>query len=176
MDACSQHSLTAVAALPPALLHTVRLARWRGWRTWPEMLLVILHVAYAFVPLGFAAISIGALGFVEERSVMHVLTVGAIAAMMLSGHDPRAAGHTGYRLPASRFDGRLLRRGRDVGTVGAAGGNTSRRCSEPLCRLRKRVDPGLLRCSALSMARSWRRKRRVVPGRGVGFQPHKSAS
>lgn len=97
------HSLTAVAALAAALLHTVRLARWRGWRTWPEMLLVILHVAYAFVPLGFAAISIGALGFVEERSVMHVLTVGAIAAMMLAVMTRASRGHTGYPLTASRL-------------------------------------------------------------------------
>jgi uncharacterized protein involved in response to NO len=97
------HSLTAVAALAAALLHTVRLARWRGWCTWPEMLLVILHVAYAFVPLGFAAISIGALGFVEERSVMHVLTVGAIAAMMLAVMTRASRGHTGYPLTASRL-------------------------------------------------------------------------
>ncbi|MCG5485129.1 MAG: NnrS family protein [Sinorhizobium meliloti] len=97
------HQLTAVAALTAALLHTVRLARWRGWRTWPEMLLAILHVAYAFVPLGFAAIGIGALGFVEERSVMHVLTVGAIAAMMLAVMTRASRGHTGYPLTASRL-------------------------------------------------------------------------
>lgn len=97
------HSFTAVAAFAAALLHTVRLARWRGWCTWPEMLLVILHVAYAFVPLGFAAIGIGALGFVEERSVMHLLTVGAIAAMMLAVMTRASRGHTGYPLTASRL-------------------------------------------------------------------------
>lgn len=97
------HPFTAVAAFAAALLHTVRLARWRGWRTWPEMLLVILHVAYAFVPLGFAAIGIGALGFLEERSVMHVLTVGAIAAMMLAVMTRASRGHTGYPLTASRL-------------------------------------------------------------------------
>ncbi|MDW9507366.1 short-chain dehydrogenase [Sinorhizobium meliloti] len=97
------HPVTAVPAFAAALLHTVRLARWRGWRTWPEMLLVILHVAYAFVPLGFAATGIGALGFVEELSVMHVLTVGAIAAMMLAVMTRASRGHTGYPLTASRL-------------------------------------------------------------------------
>ncbi|MDX0929794.1 short-chain dehydrogenase [Sinorhizobium medicae] len=97
------HPVTAVAAFAASLLHTVRLARWRGWRTWPEMLLIILHVAYAFVPLGFAAIGIGALGFVEEHSVMHVLTVGAIAAMMLAVMTRASRGHTGYALTASRL-------------------------------------------------------------------------
>ncbi|AFL52403.1 uncharacterized protein involved in response to NO [Sinorhizobium fredii] len=97
------HPITAVAALAAALLHTVRLGRWRGWATWPEMLLVILHVAYAFVPLGFAAIGFGALGLVEERSVMHVLTVGAIAAMMLAVMTRASRGHTGHPLTASRL-------------------------------------------------------------------------
>ncbi|ASY60800.1 NnrS family protein [Sinorhizobium sp. CCBAU 05631] len=95
--------VTAVVAFAAALLHTVRLARWRGWVTRPEMLLVILHVAYAFVPLGLAAISFSALGLVEERSVMHVLTVGAIAAMMLGVMTRASRGHTGYPLTASRL-------------------------------------------------------------------------
>ncbi|OAP35114.1 short-chain dehydrogenase [Sinorhizobium glycinis] len=97
------HRITAVAGLGAALLHTVRLARWRGWATYPEMLLVVLHVAYAFVPLGFAAIGFGALGFVEEHSVMHVLTVGAIASMMLAVMTRASRGHTGHPLSASRL-------------------------------------------------------------------------
>ncbi|WP_018236966.1 NnrS family protein [Ensifer sp. BR816] len=92
---------TALAGLVAASLHAVRLARWRGWATWPEMLLVILHIAYAFVPLGFAAIGFSALGLVEEHSVMHVLTVGAIAAMMLAVMTRASRGHTGHALTAS---------------------------------------------------------------------------
>src|SRR3954466_14382543 len=34
-------------------LHLVRLARWAGDRTFRERLLLILHVGYVFVPLGF---------------------------------------------------------------------------------------------------------------------------
>ena len=49
----------AIYALPfmlalAAMLHLVRLARWAGERSWRNPLLVILHVGYAFVPLGFA--------------------------------------------------------------------------------------------------------------------------
>ncbi|PDT85798.1 NnrS family protein [Sinorhizobium sp. BJ1] len=98
-----EHPATAVAGLAAASLHAIRLARWRGWATWPEMLLVILHVAYAFVPLGFAAIGFGALGVFEEHSVMHVLTVGAIAAMMLAVMTRASRGHTGHPLSASRL-------------------------------------------------------------------------
>ncbi len=35
------------------LLHLVRLGRWAGDRTFGERLVLILHVGYAFVPLGF---------------------------------------------------------------------------------------------------------------------------
>ncbi|PST20620.1 short-chain dehydrogenase [Mesorhizobium plurifarium] len=96
------HPITAVAALGAALFHIARLARWRGWATWPEMLLVVLHVAYGFVPLGFAAIAFSALGVVEERAVMHILTVGAIASMMLAVMTRASRGHTGHPLTASR--------------------------------------------------------------------------
>ena len=96
------HPATAVAGIAAAVLHAVRLARWRGWTTWPEMLLVVLHVAYAFVPLGFAAIGLAALGLVQEHSVMHVLTIGAVAAMMLAVMTRASRGHTGHPLTASR--------------------------------------------------------------------------
>jgi len=35
------------------VLHLIRLGRWAGDRTGRERLLLILHVGYAFVPLGF---------------------------------------------------------------------------------------------------------------------------
>ena len=98
-----EHALTALASLAAAVFHTARLARWRGLATWPEMLLVVLHVAYAFVPLGFAGIGFGALGLVDQRSVMHVLTVGAIASMMLAVMTRASRGHTGHPLTASRL-------------------------------------------------------------------------
>ncbi|HXV31661.1 MAG TPA: NnrS family protein, partial [Sinorhizobium sp.] len=95
--------VTAAAGLLAAVLHAIRLGRWNGRATWPEMLLVVLHVAYAFIPLGFAAIAFGATGLVEERSVMHVLTVGAIASMMLAVMTRASRGHTGHPLTASRL-------------------------------------------------------------------------
>ncbi|ODR90376.1 NnrS family protein [Sinorhizobium alkalisoli] len=97
------HAVTAAVGLIAATLHTIRLARWKGWSTWPEMLLVVLHIAYAFVALGFAAIALGAAGHVQEHSVMHVLTVGAIASMMLAVMTRASRGHTGRPLTASRL-------------------------------------------------------------------------
>ena len=39
-----------------------RLSRWRGAATWREPLLLVLHVAFGFVGLGFLAIAAAAVG------------------------------------------------------------------------------------------------------------------
>lgn len=97
-----EHPATAIAAGIAAVLHAIRLYRWRGWTVAPEMLLAVLHVAYAFIPLGLVSIGLSALGLIEERSVLHLLTVGAIAGMMLAVMTRASLGHTGRALTASR--------------------------------------------------------------------------
>uniref|UniRef100_UPI003342BD62 NnrS family protein n=1 Tax=Bosea sp. (in: a-proteobacteria) TaxID=1871050 RepID=UPI003342BD62 len=44
---------TAAALVILAALHLLRLVRWAGERCWGNPLLIILHVGYLFVPLGF---------------------------------------------------------------------------------------------------------------------------
>lgn len=81
------------------VLHCVRLARWAGDRTVGERLLLILHVAYAFVPLGFlltaAADRIGA------SAGIHAWMVGAAGAMTLAVMSRATLGHTNNTLTAS---------------------------------------------------------------------------
>ena len=98
-----EHPATAAAGLAAAALHAIRLHRWRGWTTAPEPIVVILHIAYCFIPLGFAAIALSALGHMEERSVLHLLSVGAIACMMLAVMTRASLGHTGHALTASKL-------------------------------------------------------------------------
>src|SRR5207249_695747 len=50
-------SVTGVALAVGALLQAARLARWTGDRTFRERLLLVLHLGYAFVPLGFALVA-----------------------------------------------------------------------------------------------------------------------
>ncbi|HVL72397.1 MAG TPA: NnrS family protein [Beijerinckiaceae bacterium] len=45
---------TGLALLAAAAAQATRLARWAGERTFGERIVLILHVGYAFVPLGFA--------------------------------------------------------------------------------------------------------------------------
>lgn len=93
----------AMLAALAALMHTIRLFRWRGWETAPEKLLLILHVAYGLVPLGLAGIALGAFGIIDQYSVLHLLSVGTIATMMVAVMSRVSRGHTGRPLTASRL-------------------------------------------------------------------------
>lgn len=94
--------LTTAAALIAAGLNLARLARWQGLATRGEGLLFVLHLAYAFVPLGFLAIAAAGMGAVQPVSALHVLTVGVIGATMLAMMTRVTRGHTGRALTASR--------------------------------------------------------------------------
>jgi len=96
-----ESTLTAVLAIITAVLHTIRLYRWRGLSVAPEKLLLVLHVAYAFVPAGFIAIACAALGHLNPYSALHVMTVGVIGAMMLAVMTRATRGHTGRPLTAT---------------------------------------------------------------------------
>lgn len=90
-------ALTALAAL----LHIVRLLRWRGLAALGEPMLVVLHVGYAFVPIGLAALSLSALGWISVISALHLLTVGAIGTMTLAVMTRATMGHTGRPIRAT---------------------------------------------------------------------------
>lgn len=93
--------LTAAAALVAAGLNALRLARWRGGATRAEWLLLVLHLAYGFVPLGFLAIAGAGAGILDPVSALHVLTVGVIAGTMLAVMTRATRGHTGRPMTAS---------------------------------------------------------------------------
>ena len=93
--------MTGVVALFAATLHVVRLMRWRGWTTHREKLLLVLHAAYLFVPFGFIAIAAAAAGLIDPISVLHLLSIGSIACMMLAVMTRVSRGHTGNLLTSS---------------------------------------------------------------------------
>lgn len=95
--------VTGILALVLAAIQTVRLYRWRGWATTREPLVTVLHLAYAFVPLGFLAIGAAAFGLIAPISALHLLSVGTITAMMLAVMTRATRGHTGRELTASRL-------------------------------------------------------------------------
>lgn len=100
-----EHRLTAALAFAAAFMHALRLARWRGWLVLREPLIFAMHAAYGFVALGFAAIGLGALWLLPASSVLHVLTVGAMAGMMLAVMMRATRGHTGRSTAGSALSG-----------------------------------------------------------------------
>ncbi|SIO30355.1 NnrS family protein [Vannielia litorea] len=91
---------TAVLCGLAALLHLGRLARWRGHATWRSPLLLMLHLAYLFVPLGLAAASAAALALTTEATATHLLGIGAIGGMTVAVMMRATMGHTGRPLVA----------------------------------------------------------------------------
>ena len=92
---------TAAALGAAGLAHYLRLARWAGDRTWRDRLVLILHVGYAFIPLGFLLSSAAALDLVAASAGIHAWTVGAAGTMTLAVMTRASLGHTGNALNAS---------------------------------------------------------------------------
>lgn len=92
---------TGAALIATGLLQAGRLARWAGWRTWRDRLVLILHVSYAFVPLGFVLVGLAALGLLPAGAGIHAWAGGAVGAMTLAVMTRASLGHTGRPLHAS---------------------------------------------------------------------------
>lgn len=96
------HLLTGSALLLSGLLHVARLVRWQGRQTLPEPLLWILHLGYAFVPLG--AVSLGVSIFLGDlftiTAAQHFWMAGAFGVMTLAMMTRATLGHTGQQLHA----------------------------------------------------------------------------
>ena len=99
-----EHAMSATLMALAAILQAGRLARWAGERTWRDPLVAVLHLAYAFVPIGFALLSLAILapGAVPVAAGMHALGGGAIGGMTLSVMVRATLGHTGRTLQADR--------------------------------------------------------------------------
>ena len=96
--------VTGILALVAALSHAVRLARWRGLATTSEPLLFVLHVAYLWLPVGYALTALAAFGLVfPATAALHALTMGAIGNMILAVTSRVALAHTGRSLHAPRI-------------------------------------------------------------------------
>lgn len=83
--------------LVAGLLHVVRLARWKGWKTGAEPLVLILHVGYAWLPLALLLMGLSAIipGIVPASAALHALTAGAMGTMTLAVMTRASLGHTG---------------------------------------------------------------------------------
>jgi uncharacterized protein involved in response to NO len=94
---------TGALLVAGAAFNAVRLARWTGDRTLADPLVLILHVAFAFVPLGLLLAGLAAFApeQVPAAAGIHAFAVGATACMTLAVMTRASLGHTGRDLRAS---------------------------------------------------------------------------
>lgn len=100
--AAPESPVTGGLLILAGLLQAVRLARWAGDRTMADRLVLVLHIAYAFVPIGFVLGGLAAFGYAPPSAGIHAWAGGAVGAMTLAVMSRAALGHTGRSLIASR--------------------------------------------------------------------------
>jgi uncharacterized protein involved in response to NO len=98
-----QYAPSGVLLMIAGLLHATRLARWAGDRTFADRLVLILHIAYAFVPVGFLLLGAAILwpSVWPASAGLHAWTTGAVGLMTLAVMTRATLGHTGRELIAS---------------------------------------------------------------------------
>lgn len=87
-----------VLGLAAAILQAWRLGRWQGHRSGSEPLLWMLHLGYAWIPVGCLLLALAYAGLVPQSAGVHALTVGAIATLIMAVSSRAALGHTGREL------------------------------------------------------------------------------
>ena len=95
--------LAGSVALVACVLHAWRLSRWRGWLTRNMPIAWVLHVAYAWIPIGLGLKGLWLLWQLPAGAGwLHALTTGAYATMILAVMTRAALGHTGRPLVAAK--------------------------------------------------------------------------
>jgi uncharacterized protein involved in response to NO len=84
-----------------AALQLVRWVRWRGYRTFADPLVLVLHVGYAWLPIGLALLGLSLMGEVPRSAAIHALTAGAMTTMILAVMTRASLGHTARELKAN---------------------------------------------------------------------------
>lgn len=93
---------TGLAFLVAAVAHALRLLQWRPAVTRHRPILWILHLSYAWIPLGLALLAAGQFGWIAASAGVHALAIGATAGLIIGMMTRTARGHTGRALQASR--------------------------------------------------------------------------
>jgi len=96
--------LAGVLALIAATLHALRLWTWDPWCTRTRPILWILHLSYAWIPLGLLLLAAAHAGLIPELAAVHAFGTGAIGGMIVGMITRTALGHTGRPLHAGAME------------------------------------------------------------------------
>ncbi len=92
--------INAIACFIVAGLHLVLLWGWRPLATTGKPIVWILHISYAWIPVGFLLLGISQLGLITIYPALHVFGIGATGGLIIAMITRTALGHTGRPLLA----------------------------------------------------------------------------
>ena len=106
--ACWVFAPTAAISAPllalAAVMQLARLAAWKPWSTRGRPILWILHLSYAWIPVGFLLLAASLLGWMAASAGIHALAIGATGGLIIGMVTRTARGHTGRPLLASPLE------------------------------------------------------------------------
>jgi uncharacterized protein involved in response to NO len=99
--------LLAPLALVAAALHALRLVLWDPWSTLRSPILWILHLSYAWIPIGLLLLALSAMSTdigVAPALFIHALGAGAVGGTIIGMITRTARGHSGRPLQVGRAE------------------------------------------------------------------------
>ncbi len=90
--------LMAALAFVAAAATALRLTLWQPQRALHVPLLWILHLSYAWIPIGFVMLGLAALGIGAPSAAFHAMAVGSMGGLIIGMMTRTTLGHTGRKM------------------------------------------------------------------------------
>lgn len=91
-------------ALATAATQALRMAGWKPLCTLHHPLLWILHLSFAWIPVGFGVLALACFGVAPHSAAVHLLAVGAMGGLIIGMITRTTLGHTGRMLKAGKAE------------------------------------------------------------------------
>lgn len=96
--------LAGALAVAAAIAQATRVVGWMPHVTFRKPILWILHLSYAWIPVGLFMLGLAAWGLTTTSAAFHVLTIGSMAGLIIGMITRTALGHTGRPLTAGNSE------------------------------------------------------------------------
>jgi uncharacterized protein involved in response to NO len=97
--------VVAALAVFAAGANAARLWTWDPWATRARPILWILHLSYAWIPIGFLLLALALVGIAGSPALaLHAFAAGAVGGMIIGMITRTARGHTGMPLAVGRAE------------------------------------------------------------------------
>jgi len=97
-------ALTTLLCTSAGVIHLYRLWRWQPQHTVRYPMLWVLHLAYAWIGVGFILLGAAAIGYGSNSSALHALAIGGMSTLIVGMVTRTALGHTGRPIRAGRAE------------------------------------------------------------------------